>query len=131
MLHLAERIRQVARHRLRFEGVGDALPANGARRIVRVGEAEVVRRHPQRQPRLRRASRSGELLRREVQAEREIVESGFRRLAISREHLAALADLPAPHRDPFDHLLIAQAISEKAAFVSVDREIRAYPVQLF
>ena len=37
-----------------------------------------------------------------------------------------LAGLPAHHRDPFDHLLIA----EDAAFVSADRNAPAYPVRV-
>ena len=42
----------------------------------------------------------------------------------------ALAQLPRHHRDPFDHLLIAQAISEDATLVSGDEAFRAYPVEV-
>jgi PIN domain nuclease of toxin-antitoxin system len=55
---------------------------------------------------------------------------GFALLGIAAEHLSALAGLPAHHRDPFDHLLIAQAIAEDAAFVSEDRNAPAYPVRV-
>ena len=55
---------------------------------------------------------------------------GFALLGIGAEHLLALAGLPAHHRDPFDHLLIAQAIAEGAAFVSEDRNAPAYPVRV-
>jgi hypothetical protein len=34
------------------------------------------------------------------------------------------------HRDPFDHLLIAQAIAEDATFISDDRHAPRYPVRL-
>jgi PIN domain nuclease of toxin-antitoxin system len=59
-------------------------------------------------------------------AERE----GFTLLGIGGAHLLALAGLPAHHRDPFDHLLIAQAIAEDEAFVSEDRNAPAYPVRV-
>ena len=36
---------------------------------------------------------------------------GFQRLDISDAHLVALAGLPVHHRDPFDHLLLAQALA--------------------
>ena len=62
--------------------------------------------------------------------EREISRDGFTRLAIEQSHLVTLATLPIHHRDPFDHLLIAQAISEGAALVSDDQAVRAYPVQV-
>ena len=55
---------------------------------------------------------------------------GFDRLGIEDPHLRALDGLPAYHRDPFDHLLIAQAIAEGAAFMSRDRKADRYPVEL-
>ncbi len=51
---------------------------------------------------------------------------GFTLLGIGAEHLLTLAGLPAHHRDPFDHLLIA----EDAAFVPADRNAPAYPVRV-
>ena len=42
----------------------------------------------------------------------------FALLPVSPEHLLALAVLPFHHRDPFDHLLMAQAVAEGAAFLS-------------
>lgn len=54
--------------------------------------------------------------------------SGFRKIGIEQRHLAALARLPMHHRDPFDHLLMAQAIVEGAAFVTADRQAGAYPL---
>ena len=62
--------------------------------------------------------------------ERAIVRDGFRRLAITPAHLAVLADLPLHHRDPFDHLLVAQALDEDALLVSDDRNMPLYPVRL-
>ena len=53
----------------------------------------------------------------------------FTLLDIAVPHLRALSDLPMRHRDPFDHLLIAQAIIEAATFMSEDRQAALYPVQ--
>ena len=49
-------------------------------------------------------------------------------LAITVGHLAELGRLPVhpAHRDPYDHLLIAQAISEGMAFVTADRNASLY-----
>jgi PIN domain nuclease of toxin-antitoxin system len=55
---------------------------------------------------------------------------GFTRLGIEDGHLRALGALPSHHRDPFDHLLIARAIAESAAFVTRDRMASRYPVQV-
>lgn len=54
----------------------------------------------------------------------------FTRVGIEDAHLDALAGLPRHHGDPFDHLLIAQAIAEGAAFVTRDRMAARYPVEV-
>jgi PIN domain nuclease of toxin-antitoxin system len=61
---------------------------------------------------------------------RAIERDGFTQLSISPAHLVALGGLPLhpDHRDPFDQLLIAQAITEAATFVSEDRNTPRYPV---
>jgi PIN domain nuclease of toxin-antitoxin system len=40
-----------------------------------------------------------------------------------------VASLPHHHRDPFDRLLIAQALEENLAIVSVDRSFDAYGIE--
>jgi hypothetical protein len=50
-------------------------------------------------------------------------------LTIGATHLLALSRLPMHHRDPFDHLLIAQAIAEDATFISDDRNTSRYSVR--
>ena len=55
---------------------------------------------------------------------------GFLSLPITPEHLRRLATLPVFHRDPFDHLLIAQAITEDAVFVTGNLHAERYPVQV-
>ncbi|MBV9786275.1 MAG: type II toxin-antitoxin system VapC family toxin [Acidisphaera sp.] len=54
---------------------------------------------------------------------------GFELLSITPAHLLRLGALPAHHKDPFNHLLIAQAIVEAANFVSEDRHTADYPVR--
>lgn len=55
-------------------------------------------------------------------------EQGFQRLDIADSYLAALAALPIHHRDPFDHLLMAQAVAEDVHFVSEDQNVPLYGV---
>lgn len=59
-------------------------------------------------------------------------ETGLQSLPISPNHLLALAALPvlADHRDPFDHLLVAQAIADDLTFLSQDRFATRYPVRV-
>jgi PIN domain nuclease of toxin-antitoxin system len=57
---------------------------------------------------------------------REARDVGFIELPISSEAAAYVADLPALHRDPFDRILIAQAIVEPALFYTVDRQLTPY-----
>jgi PIN domain nuclease of toxin-antitoxin system len=49
-------------------------------------------------------------------------------LPITVAHTLRLRVLPVHHRDPFDRLLVAQAIEERLTIVSHDRVIAAYPV---
>ena len=51
-------------------------------------------------------------------------------LPIEEAALAHLAGLPDLHRDPFDRILIAQAIQHGLTPVSLDDAVRAYPVKL-
>ncbi len=55
---------------------------------------------------------------------------GFTVLDVGMAHLVTLAGLPMHHRDPFDHLLIAQAITEDATFMSEDRNVARYAVRV-
>ncbi len=54
-------------------------------------------------------------------------ELGARPLALTWEHAQQLAALPTLHRDPFDRLLIAQAMIEKLTLVSADSQVLQYP----
>lgn len=55
----------------------------------------------------------------------------FRILPIEPAHTARLVALPHPpeHKDPFDRLLVAQAMAESVPLVSNDRALDAYPIQ--
>lgn len=50
-------------------------------------------------------------------------------LSVSERAVLQVQKLPPLHRDPFDRLLVAQAIVDGLTIVTPDREIRAYPVQ--
>lgn len=53
---------------------------------------------------------------------------GVRPLPITLEHAAAVEALPPHHRDPFDRILVAQALSEDAAIISRDERFARYGV---
>jgi len=61
--------------------------------------------------------------------EREIAANQFHILPIEPRHTAPLTPLPFHHRDPFDRLLIAQALVEQIPIVSNDSAFDAYPVK--
>lgn len=55
-----------------------------------------------------------------------IAESGFLELPITARHAVGVAQLSDIHRDPFDRILIAQAISEPLTFLTADAELKNY-----
>jgi PIN domain nuclease of toxin-antitoxin system len=55
-----------------------------------------------------------------------IITSGFLELPITIAHAMAVYNLSALHRDPFDRLLIAQAIAEPLTFLTADKQLRGY-----
>jgi PIN domain nuclease of toxin-antitoxin system len=55
---------------------------------------------------------------------------GFRMLEIRPTHVLTLGGLPLLHKDPFDRMLIAQAIRDRMTLVSRDETIRRYPVDV-
>jgi PIN domain nuclease of toxin-antitoxin system len=54
--------------------------------------------------------------------------NGFSMLPVKPEYLMLVESLPFHHRDPFDRLLIATAMSEKLAIVTADARMSAYSV---
>lgn len=59
-----------------------------------------------------------------------LLAAGAQPLAITLDHAAAVEALPWHHRDPFDRLLVAQALTEGAAIVSQDDRMQPYGVPL-
>jgi PIN domain nuclease of toxin-antitoxin system len=57
-----------------------------------------------------------------------IFDNGFAILPVEPKHTAALISLPHHHKDPFDRLLVAQALVEGIRLVSVDAALNQYPI---
>jgi PIN domain nuclease of toxin-antitoxin system len=57
---------------------------------------------------------------------REIEINGFKELAVRNDHAAGVAKLPLLHNDPFDRLLIAQAMLEPLHLLTADTRLGAY-----
>ncbi|WP_017718074.1 type II toxin-antitoxin system VapC family toxin [Kamptonema formosum] len=53
----------------------------------------------------------------------------FRQLEIQKRHIDAVATLPFHHRDPFDRLLVSQAMVERIPILSANSALDAYPIQ--
>ena len=53
---------------------------------------------------------------------------GLRVLPITAEHALAAGDLPRHHDDPFDRMLVAQAMAEGLTLITRDATLRAYQV---
>ena len=58
----------------------------------------------------------------------ELTANGIKLLAIDFRHVMRVERLPFHHRDPFDRVLIAQALEEDFALVSKDERFDAYGV---
>lgn len=57
-----------------------------------------------------------------------ILAQDFAWLPIQAEHAITAARLPAHHRDPWDRILVAQAMDQDAVLVSCDTHMKAYDV---
>jgi PIN domain nuclease of toxin-antitoxin system len=62
--------------------------------------------------------------------ERSLADTGIEPLGISLQHTARIAELPPHHGDPFDRMLVAQALCESMTLVSRDRALKRYGVRL-
>ena len=60
----------------------------------------------------------------------EVNAYGMELLPIRYEHVLALESLPVHHSDPFDRLLIAQALAESLPILTDDKKFRLYPVEV-
>lgn len=61
-----------------------------------------------------------------VQMVSAIEGSGFLELPVTADHAARVADLPLHHRDPFDRLLVAQAMTEPLTLLTTDNVLSRY-----
>ena len=55
-----------------------------------------------------------------------VAASGFIELSIRGEHVETIATLPMHHKDPFDRMIVAQAITEPMRLLSGDRQLAVY-----
>ena len=60
------------------------------------------------------------------EAMRYFGESGYRFLPVEPEHAAAVEDLPTHHADPFDRILVAQALVEPMRLITHDAMVACY-----
>lgn len=58
---------------------------------------------------------------------RELIEERYVELPVLGEHAIAVVDLPHIHKDPFDRLLVAQAIVEGVELLTADARMGRYP----
>lgn len=65
---------------------------------------------------------------RDVQA--MVMDYGFRELPVTFSHTNRLRALPPHHRDPFDRMLVAQALEEELRIVSRDHQLHDYGVPI-
>ena len=61
---------------------------------------------------------------------RETAHQRLRPLPVSYTHALGVFDLPLHHGDPFDRVLVAQALSEGLALITADRQLKSYPVEI-
>ena len=58
---------------------------------------------------------------------RGLLDNGYSELPITSNHVIAVEDLPAIHKDPFDRLLVAQATVEGITLLTLDLVVARYP----
>lgn len=61
---------------------------------------------------------------------KDIISNNFELLPLGFEHTMAVSSLEFHHRDPFDRILIAQAMTERMAIVSKDQNFKLYDVKI-
>lgn len=58
---------------------------------------------------------------------RGLLDNGYNELPIMSEHVVEIESLPPIHKDPFDRLLVAQAIVEGITLLTLDPMVARYP----
>jgi PIN domain nuclease of toxin-antitoxin system len=60
------------------------------------------------------------------QLRHELLDNGYIELAITSEHAVGIDALPPLHKDPFDRILLAQALSEGMTLLTADEQLARY-----
>ena len=58
---------------------------------------------------------------------RGLLDNGYIELPITAEHAITVEGLPPKHKDPFDRILVAQAMAEGVMLITIDRKLEGYP----
>lgn len=58
---------------------------------------------------------------------RALLDNGYSELPIGSEHVVAIDSLPPVHKDPFDRILVAQALVEGITLLTADPALAEYP----
>ena len=58
---------------------------------------------------------------------RSLLDNGYLELPVTSQHAVNVDGLPPLHRDPFDRLLLAQAVSEGILLLTTDAQLARYP----
>ncbi|HEY0795908.1 MAG TPA: type II toxin-antitoxin system VapC family toxin [Acidisarcina sp.] len=58
---------------------------------------------------------------------RALLDHGYIELPMNSDHAIALSSLPHIHKDPFDRMLVAQALAEGITFLTADASLAKYP----
>jgi PIN domain nuclease of toxin-antitoxin system len=57
---------------------------------------------------------------------RGLCDNGYQELAVTGQHAVTVGTLPALHKDPFDRLLLSQALCEGITLVTADAQLARY-----
>ena len=58
---------------------------------------------------------------------RGLLDNGYAELPITGQHAVSVDTLPSLHRDPFDRLLVSQALCEGITLLTTDAQLARYP----
>jgi PIN domain nuclease of toxin-antitoxin system len=58
---------------------------------------------------------------------RGLLDNGYTEVPITSEHAVSIDQLPVAHKDPFDRILVAQALVEGVTLLTNDKKLRSYP----
>ena len=56
-----------------------------------------------------------------------LLDNGYSELSVTSEHAVNVDTLPPLHRDPFDRLLVSQALCEGVTLLTADPQLARYP----